>query len=332
MSGQITARDRPGAGSPPRVHRRSSRDYAVVRSAAATLLGVSALAAGCAGPQHRQQVAGPARPCTIATTIGADKPAKDRVYPAEYWFALLLQGYQMSGELARPSRSCGGEPVALELDGCAGNEPATRNPPSVTVSSRDLVVMNLGDARRLVWAITDRLSDGQAEGPVAVAEIEAQGIAVRVSGTLRAYPENASLRLARLGTGTVLVAEGEVCAKPGQCERATRVVPMIGDHFVAKPLVDDKNACLGPAFFPLRQGGVAHGRKRAKYEVQVSITYGTDNIAIREQLALTGAEPVSDPASGSFVTRVQAERQLTLKDGNLVATAPSVLARWLAAQ
>jgi len=299
--------------------------------AAATLLAAAALAGGCAGPQHRQ-VPGPARPCTIATTIGADKPAKDRVYPAEYWFALLLQGYQMSGDLARPTRSCGGAPVALPLDGCAGEPAATLNPPAVTVSSRDLVVMNLGDARRLVWAITDRLSDGQAEGPVALAEIEPQGIAVRVSGTLRAYPESASLRLARLGTGTVLVADGEVCAKPGQCERATRVVPMIGDRFVAKPLVDDKGACLGPAFFPLRQGGVARGHKHAKYEVQVSITYGPDNIAIREQLALTGAEPVSDPASGSFVTRVQAERQLTLKDGNLVATAPSVLSRWLASQ
>jgi hypothetical protein len=295
------------------------------------VIAAAVMTAGCAGPQHRQ-VPGAARACTIATTIGADKPIKDRVYPAEYWFALLLQGYQMTGELARPTKSCSGTPVALEIDGCAGDVLVTPSAPPVTLSSRDLVVINLGDARRLVWAITDRLSDGEAEGPVALAEIEAQGIAVRASGTLRAYPESASLRLARLGTGTVLVAEGEVCAKPGQCERATRVVPMIGDRFVPKTLVDDKGACLGPAFFPLRQGGIAHGRKHAKYEVQVSITYGPDNIALREQLALTGAEPSSDPASGSFVTRVQADRQLTLKDGTLVATAPSVLSRWLAAQ
>jgi hypothetical protein len=321
-----------GVGPAPGAARGSSSRAAVLLGAAGTLLAIVATAGiGCAGPKHAQ-VAGPARACTIATTIGGDKPVKDRVYPAEYWFALLLQGYQMSGELARPARTCAGSPVALEMDGCAGMEPATHNPPAVSLSPRDLVVMNLGDARRLVWAITDRLSDGQAEGPVALAEIEPQGIAVRVSGSLRAYPENASLRLARLGAGTVLVAEGEVCAKPGLCERATRVVPMIGEHFVAKPLVDDQGACLGPAFFPVRQGGVAHGRKHAKYEVQVSITYGPDNIAIREQLALSGAEPVSDPSTGSFVTRVQAERQLTFKDGNLVATAPSVLARWLSSQ
>jgi len=295
-------------------------------------LAFAVAGAGACGNRPRPASPGAARPCTIATTISGDKPVRDRLYPAEYWFALLLQGYQMSGELARPAKSCTGAPIALEIDGCVNQEQATRNPASVVVSPRDVVVMNLGDARRLVWAITDRYSDGQAEGPVALAEIEAQGIAVRASGVLRAYPENASLRLARLGTGTVLVAEGEVCSKPGSCERATRVVPMEGDHFVAKPLVDDKGACLGPAFFPLRQGGVARGRKRAKYEVQVSITYGPDNIAIREQLALTATEAAADPAAGSFVTRVQAERQLTLKDGNLVATAPSVLARWLAQQ
>ena len=278
---------------------RSRTARARVVRAVAMLACAGALAAAC---RARATVRGRAPAAVhIATTIGAISDQGPGL-PREYWFALLLHGYQMSGELARPTRSCGGAPVALEIDGCAGAEPATRNPPAVTVSSRDVVVMNLGDARRLVWAITDRYSDGQAEGPVALAEIEPQGIAVRASGTLRAYPESASLRLARLGNGTVLVADGEVCAKPGQCERATRVVPMIGDRFVARPLVDDKGACLGPAFFPLRQGGVARGRKHARYEVQVSITYGPDSIAIREQLALTGAEPASDSSRGSFVT------------------------------
>jgi hypothetical protein len=306
--------------------RRGRRQSQARGAVIAVGLGCVLAVAACGGPQRTAP--GPARTCTIATTIGADKPMRDRVYPTQYWFALLLQGYQMSGELARPARSCSGGPVNLDADGCPGELLSTRVAPGPTVAARDVTVVNIGDSRRLVWAITDRLSDGQAEGPVAIAEIEPQGIAVHASGILRAYPENASLRLARLGTGTVLVAEGEVCSKPGSCERATRVVPLIGDKFVPKPLLDDKGACLGPAFFPLHQGGVAHGRKRAKYEIQVSITYGPDNIAIREQLALSAA----DAAADSFVTRVQAERQLTMRDDNLVATAPSVLARWLAQQ
>ena len=283
-------------------------------------------------PERAPATAGAARPCTVATTIGADKPMKDRVFPAQYWFALLLRGYQMSGELERPALTCGGTPVNLEGDGCPGETAAVRINPGTIVSTRDVTVANVNDTRRLVWVVTDRYADGQAEGPVAIAEIEAQGIAVRASGILRAYPENASLRLARLGTGTVLVAEGEVCAKPGSCERATRIVPLIGDRFSPKPLVDDKATCLGPAFFPMRQAGTAHGRKRAKYEISVSITYGADNISVREQLALTGAEPAADSGTGSFVTRVQAERQITLRDGSLIATSPSILARWLAQQ
>ena len=302
---------------------------AVIGTVIGTVLGI---AAGCQPRARPAMVAGPARQCTVATTIGADKPVHDRVFPAQYWFALLLQGYQMTGELARPALSCAGTPINLEGDGCPGETSAVRVNPGTIVSNRDVTVVTVTDSRRLVWAVTDRYADGQGEGPVAIVEIEPQGLAVRSSGILRAYPENPSLRLARLGNGTVLVAEGEYCSKPGSCERATRIMPLVGDRFVAKPLVDDKGACQGPAFFPLHQAGVAHGRKHAKYEISVSITYGPDSISVREQLGLSGAEPASDTGTGSFVTRVQSERQVTLKDGSLVASAPSILARWLAQQ
>lgn len=297
----------------------------------AAALTCAGAVAGCQPPVHTM-VAGPARPCTVATTIGADKPIRDRVFPAQYWFALLLQGYQMTGELARPAVSCGGTPINQEGDGCPGETSPVRVNPGAIVSNRDVTVVNITDSRRLVWAVIDRYADGQGEGPVALVDIEPQGLAVRAMGVLRAYPENPSLRLAHLGTGTVLVADGEYCSKPASCERATRIMPLAGDRFINKPLVDDKNACLGPAFFPLHQAGVAHGRKHAKYEISVSITYGPDSMSVREQLGLSGAEPASDTGTGSFVTRVQSERQVTLKDGNLVATAPSILARWLAQQ
>jgi len=228
--------------------------------------------------------------------------------------------------------ACSGSPINQEGDGCPGETSPVRVNPGAIVSNRDVTVVSITDSRRLVWAVIDRYADGQGEGPVAVVEIEPQGLAVRAMGVLRAYPENPSLRLARLGSGTVLVADGEYCSKPASCERATRIMPLVGDRFINKPLVDDKNTCLGPAFFPMHQDGVAHGRKHAKYEISVSITYGPDNMSVREQLGLSGAEPASDTGTGSFVTRVQSERQVTLKDGNLVATAPSILARWLAQQ
>ena len=142
---------------------------------------------------------------------------RDRAFPAPYWFTLVLQKYALSGEIERPARQCNGLPATLDTDGCPnGPEPAARIAPR-PLAPRDLVVVGLGDARRLVWVMTDHLSDGQAEWPVAIAEVQAQGVVVRAIGVLRAYPENVSLRLARVGGGTVLVADSELCSKPGTC-------------------------------------------------------------------------------------------------------------------
>jgi hypothetical protein len=268
------------------------------------------------------------------------KPAPDKSplrawnFTPQEWFAFLLMGYHASGDVARPVRDCTGQVVKLEADGCADDPiPAGVGPPALT--SRDLIFAPAGDTRRLVWVITDRLPDGQAEGPVAITEIEDRRIAVRAIGLLRAYPENVSLRLDKLAGGTVLVAEGERCVKPQDpelCQRAIRVVPLIRDRFVPKPLVDDKGACVGSAFLSTRTGGGAGKRHRAKYQLEATVTFSPDNISIREQLAITGARPSSDSSDESFVTRVQAERQVTLRGESLVATSPSVLERWLAQQ
>jgi len=157
---------------------------------------------------------------------------------------------------------------------------------------------------------------------------------VRAIGVLRAFPDNVSLRLDKLAGGTVLVAEGERCVKPQDpalCQRAIRVVPLIRDHFVPKPLVDDKGTCVGSAFLSTRSGGGAGKRHGAKYELEATVTFSPDNISIREQLAISRAKS-ADASDESFVTRVQAERQVTPRGEALVATAPSVLDRWLAQQ
>ena len=125
----------------------------------AAALTCAGAVAGCQPPVHTM-VAGPARPCTVATTIGADKPIRDRVFPAQYWFALLLQGYQMTGELARPAVSCGGTPINQEGDGCPGETSPVRVNPGAIVSNRDVTVVNITDSRRLVWAVIDRYADG----------------------------------------------------------------------------------------------------------------------------------------------------------------------------
>lgn len=304
------------------------------RSLAATAMAL-ALGQACAG-----RVRPPAPPvtkpiCSIETTVGGDRAPKDRFYPPQYWFGLLVEGYQAWGLIDRPAKDCRGFLVSQVGDGCDGQLPAEMAPQPL--GARDLVVASLGDARRLVWTITDRLADGQGQGPVALAEIGAGGVGVRAIGTLRTYPENVALRLERVGTTTVLVAEGEKCAGAGlDCERAVRLLPLVGDRFVSKPVVDDRNGCMGSALIPVRTKGGLGRRTSTNYELEAALVFGPDVITIREQLAVSGGHGASEQQSQSagsvFVTRVQAERTLTVRGGVLVASAPSLLDRWLAQQ
>jgi hypothetical protein len=147
----------------------------------------------------------------------------------------------------------------LEWDGCP-TDPQPESLPGRSLTPQDVVVANVDDQRRLIWAMTDRLSDGEAEGTIAIAEVGAHGINVVALGVLRAYPQNVSLRLERLGSSSVLVADGEHCS-PGQaaedCARAVRLVPLVGDRFESRPVVDASGTCLGRSFVPVRGSGTA---------------------------------------------------------------------------
>jgi hypothetical protein len=318
-----------------------------VRPGPALLAGALLLSLGACAERVREQPVATAPPPPAAPRLapgvlcglelpatGADRQARDRTFAAQTWFGLLLERYLPPGEVARPVRDCTGRLVEIENDGCPDDITPSRTIPQ-PLASRDLIITNLGDARRLVWVITDRLSDGQAEGPVAIVEIAPRAMNVRALGVLHAYPENISLRLDKLNGATVLVAEGEHCADPQDpksCDRAMRILPLIGDRFVAKPLVDDKGVCLGSASVAMRAAGTAGTKNGPKYQVEASATFGPDALAIREHLAISQARSTVDPAEGEFVTRVQAERQVTFRGGNLVASGPSVLSRWLAQQ
>jgi len=109
--------------------------------------------------------------CSMETKPAPDKsPLRAWNFTPQEWFNFLLMGYHSTGDVARPVRDCTGAIVKLEADGCADEPlPASVGPPPLT--SRDLVFAPIGDTRRLVWAITDRLPDGQAQGPVAITEI-----------------------------------------------------------------------------------------------------------------------------------------------------------------
>jgi hypothetical protein len=294
------------------------------------------LAAGGACASQPVVPAGPAPLCRIDTLVATDKPLRERLYPTQYWFVLLVSGYQTSGEIARPARDCRGLPTTLMHDGCAPEPPPPASPAALTPA--DLHIAMLGDSRRLVWVETNHLPDGRAEGPVAIVEIDDRGLSVRALGVLRAFHDNVTLRLASLGGGTVLVAESERCETlrtrgedgraPRACDRAIRVVPLLDGRFVDRPIIDERGQCLEPAFFPVRASGAAPDG--ARYQLEGAVSFAADAITVREQLALSEDRERNDAAASSYVTRVEAERRITWRGGSLVASQASLLSRWIA--
>jgi len=277
--------------------------------------------------------------CAVETSAGFDKPPRERVYPAQNWFVLMLHAYRSVGEIARPLNDCTGRPVKMGIEGCGG-EPIPELVPT-ELGPDDLVVSPLGDDRRLVWIITEHLSDGQGQGPVAIASVEPHGLAIRALGVLRAYREHVSLRLETVSGQQVLVADGERCASPNAaetCERAVRVVPLVGQWFLSAPLVDAQGTCLGSTLFRVRTRGDAGRSHGANYELEASTNFGQGVMTVREQLAISRAphgrakDRDKEANSEAYIARTQLERTFTVKNGRLVTDGPSLLTRWLKQQ
>jgi len=274
--------------------------------------------------------------CAVETAASLDRPPKDRVYPPQNWFVLLLQGYRSNSEMARPVSDCTGIPVKGMYENCSAGPVPETIPTSFGYD--DVVVTQVADDLRLAWVISERLADGQSQGPVALVSVEPRGLAVRAIGMLRAYRRNVVLRLEKVGAATVLVADGQRCDDPNAaetCDRAVRVLPLAGDRFHSGPMLDAYDRCLGSSLIPVRTKGQIGNVRGTKYELEAAVVFGADAIVVRENLNLSRppkARGAQDPDEDSFVSRLQLERTLTVRDGHLIADGPSLLAKWMASR
>ncbi len=270
----------------------------------------------------------------MVTDVGPSQPIAERSLPASHWFALLLYGYLPTGAITRPATDCSGRRIDWPADRCSV-WPAPAVPlRTQSVTAADLLVENRGGPRRLVWAMTERFSDGQAQGPVALAQFDRWGVRVQTLGVLRAHPTKARLHLENMGSGTLLVAEGESCTVPqdaSTCSRTARLVPVVGDRFAPVDLSDTAGKCEGTTLLLLKgQGTIGRGSGRRDFQFESALTYSAEGVAVHEQLAVE--EPARDGTVGTFLRRVQGERRVHLQAGALLATAPSILDRWIGAQ
>lgn len=257
---------------------------------------------------------------------------------ADAWARLLIRGYT-PGMAQGNVRDCTDQPVAWREPTVRCRESAE---PSAPVPQRpltedDVVVQRLSPSLRLVWVIVDRFDNGEAVGPVALAEFTGDRVGVRAIGTLRTFPRRPRLRLEAIGARRVLIGEGEVCAdenNPLTCRRQARLMMLQGDRFVAEPLRTASGRCLGPARFEYKKEYsvvVAETGWERTFELQTSLQYRAEGVQVSEQVIVSDRDRARPLVPPRIFRRAAADRAIYVINNAFVASDPSLWNRVLRA-
>ncbi len=278
--------------------------------------------------------------CSYATR-SEGLSAESRTLAIATWFSFLLPGYKLaSGEVTRPITNCTGQTVRWVYPNsgasdCPDLEADLAYLPPVPVKPEDLVLSSTSKLERLVWAGADRLSDGQVEGPVVLAEFTDKSVDVRAIGTLRALPGRGKLRIVtikeRVEDRHLLVAEGEYCppgGAVGKCFRGTRIMLVKGQRFEPQPLRREDGSCADPAFFPMARVQTVKARDGSKQQVKLSckLEFAPDRVLVHEEVEVRALEA---GAPGALLRLAQADRVIRVRAGKLYASDVSLWNRML---
>lgn len=269
--------------------------------------------------------------CASEVEGGEAVETQSNEVPPDVWFALILKSYNAkTKEPARPARDCTNKPLVVEDEqalACIKHD-AVALPPRPLDGEKDLEITALDEGTALVWVRTDYFENGDALGPIAIAEYRKNGLAIRALGALRANPNRVRMRLEPMGEGTVLVVESMVCpdaADATKCARVMRIVPREGDRFVERPLFDEKtNTCLGAATFPLsrveeikRDDGTIR-----RFELARKFSFVEGAVTVDEQVTIRDIDPAEPDAPPTVFRKAQKERALKLDGTGLKTTEP----------
>lgn len=305
----------------------------------ATLLLGGAIAIGAACSNNPPPAAPLPQPAICGMPVRAAAPGAVPSLRGGEWARLLLQGFQ-PGIAAGNARDCTGRAIEWSEPNLRCHEPAE---PGLTLPQRpvtddDVVIQRLQGNLRLVWTITDRFTNGEAQGPVALAEFQGERVAVRAIGTLRTFPRRARLRLETVNNRRVLVGEGEVCAEennPQSCRRQARLMLLVGDRFVAEPLRSATGRCIGPARFEFAKSTEVTLRDtgwRRSFELAAALLYRANGIQIHENVLVQDSDPARPAVPPRVFRRAGQDRAIYVMNDTFVASDPSLWSRVLAEQ
>ncbi|MCH9688151.1 MAG: hypothetical protein K0V04_42360 [Deltaproteobacteria bacterium] len=282
---------------------------------------------GCKPP-----ATGPLPLCSSEVEGGEASETQSNDVPPEIWFTIILKSFNLkTGEVTRPTLDCTSKPLEVQDEEVAlcirPENPSPALPPRALNGDEDLELIGLEEGKALVWVRTEYFENGDALGPIAVAEYRKNGIAVRAIGPLRANPNRVRMRLEQMGETSVLVVESMVCPPEdtSKCARVMRIIPHEGSRFVERPLLDDEtDECLGAATFPLshweeieREDGIIR-----RFELVRTIKFDEGAVVVNEQVTIKDIDPEQPDAPPAVFRKAQIERALQLEGGGIRTTQP----------
>lgn len=299
----------------------------IVASVALALCAPLCGSVGC-----KPEVEGAIPLCSSEVEGGEAVETQSNNVPPEVWFSLVLKSFNgKTAEPARPARDCTNRPLEIQDEQVAScvlpKEPVAALPSRPLDGEQDLEIIALEEGKALVWVRTDYFENGEALGPIAIAEYRKNGIAIRALGALRANPNRVRMRIEPMGEGTALVVESMVCPPddPQKCARVMRLLPREGDRFVERPLLDaETGECMGPATFELsrfeeitRDDGIVR-----RFELARTFKFEGGAVSVDEQVLIKDIDPQQPDAPPAIFRKAQIERTLTLDGAGLKTTEP----------
>ena len=326
---------------------------------AASALAIASLAGACSSSNNNQRPQAPL-PIPALCSIEGPRAVAGSVPTLRFdqWARLLLRDYT-PGFAAANARDCTGQPVEwrefngncseycdepvnqMRPEGERCRVPMSDVVPQRPITENDVIVTRIAPSLRLVWVITDRFSNGEAVGPVALAEFaDNQRVVVRAIGTVRNYPKRARMRLDTVGERRVLVHEGEICENDedrSTCRRAARLMLLRpssqgGARFLQEPLRSVRGRCYGPARFEFQKDAnvTLDSGWRRTFQLATSIEVRQDGVQVRETVTVQDRDPARPDDPPRPYRRAGQDRAVYVRGNTFVSSDPSLWSRVLA--
>lgn len=209
------------------------------------------------------------------------------------------------------------EPLAPDF-ACKDFDGSVRRVAGDTIDESDLIMSQLGNDRTLLWAATDELEGGEAEGAAALTVWSDAGLEIHAVGSLRGYRQSARVKLHSVDGMPVLLLESDRCDAAGRCDRVVQPVPIIERRIRELPLYDENRGCLGRAQFvltkkaerPLPAGWV----RRFELQRSIELVEG-GGLTLIDLIVAKDHDSRNPDTPPRPVRRINAKRPLQIRDG-----------------